>query len=169
MLQSELAILKAERAVRAVVMRYFALCDRLSPDTPFDELGACFTHDAVWEGRGRYRAAFGEHRGREAIVAMLAGYAGDPPHFAMNAHFLSSETIEVGGGGAVGRWMMLQTSTYHDGRSDLRSAALTIRCAVEDGEWRIAHFVTENIFARDVDPWTDAAPISVPEVKAEEE
>ena len=46
--------------------------------------------------------------------------------------------------------MMLQVSTYRDGRSDLRSAALTLDFAVEDGAWRIARFVTENIFSRDV-------------------
>jgi hypothetical protein len=59
--------------------------------------------------------------------------------------------------------MMLQVSTYHDGRSDLRSAALTLDFAVQDGAWRIARFVTENIFSRDVGPWNDEAPISVPE------
>lgn len=166
-LRTELAALRAERAVRAVVMRYFRLCDTLGPETPLDALGACFTRDALWEGRGRYRAAFGRHEGREAIVAMLASYAAPRAHFAMNAHFLSSEAIELdkiepGRDGAVGRWMMLQTSTYHDGRSDLRSAALTIHCAVEDGCWRIAHFITENIFSRDVDHWSDAAAISTP-------
>jgi hypothetical protein len=144
-------------------MRYFRLCDTLGPDTPFDELGRLFTHDAVWEGRGRYRRAFGRHEGREAIVAMLAAYA-VPPHFALNAHYLSSETIDVRGeDAATGSWMMLQVSTYHDGRSDLRSAALTLDFAVQDGAWRIARFVTENIFSRDVGPWNDEAPISVPE------
>lgn len=161
-LQREIAQLRAERAVRAVVMRYFALCDRLSPDTPMDELGECFAKNAVWEGRGRYRTSFGQHEGRDAIVAMLASYAGPPAHFAMNAHFLSSETIEIDGDRATGRWMLLQTSTYRDGRSDLRSAALTIHCAPEAGAWRISHFITENIFSRDVDHWSDTAPISVP-------
>lgn len=162
-LRSELARLRAEHDVRGVVMRYFRLCDTLGPDTRMDQVGECFTRDAVWEGRGRYRQAFGRHEGREPIVAMLASYAGPRPHFAMNAHFLSSETIEIEGSEGVGRWTMLQTSTYHDGRSDLRSAALTIRCRIEDGHWRIAHFVTENLFSRDVDRWSDAAPISVPD------
>jgi len=167
-LKAEVAALRSEREVRAVVMRYFRLCDTLDQNTPFDELGGCFTRDAVWEGRGRYRAAFGRHEGRSVIVAMLASYAAPAPHFAMNAHFLSSEAIEMGDGEAIGRWTMLQTSTYRDGRSDLRSAALTIRCTVEDGHWRIAHFVTENIFSRDIDHWSDAAPISVPELSSKE-
>ena len=96
-------------------------------------------------------------------MAMLGSYAAPQPHFAMNAHFLSTESIEVTGDEAVGLWTMLQTSTYRDGRSDLRSAALTIHCRVEDGRWRISHFITENIFSRDVDHWSDAAPISVPD------
>lgn len=167
-LRSELERLRAEHDVRAVVMRYFRLCDTLGADTPMDELGGCFTRDALWEGRGRYRQAFGKHEGREPIVAMLASYAGPQPHFAMNAHFLSTEAIEVEGSEAVGRWTMLQTSTYHDGRSDLRSAALTIRCRIEEGHWRIAHFVTENLFSRDVDHWSDATPISVPDSQSKD-
>jgi len=158
--------IEAAEAVRRVAMEYFRLCDTLGPLTPFDALAALFTRAAVWEGRGRYRKAFGRHEGRDAIVAMLAAYA-DPPHFALNGHYLSSETIEVTGevtgeGAATGRWMMLQVSTYRDGRSDLRSAALTLDFIIEDGTWRIDRFVTENIFSRDVGPWNDEAPISVP-------
>jgi ketosteroid isomerase-like protein len=167
-LRAELAGFRAERAVRAVVMRYFRLCDTLGPDTSLEELGLCFTKDALWEGRGRYKKAFGRHEGRDAIVAMLGSYAVPVAHFAMNAHFLSTETIAVDGDAAVGQWSMLQTSTYRDGRSDLRSAALTIHCTVEDGAWRIAHFITENLFSRDVDHWSDTAPISVPDSPSKE-
>ncbi|MET1755730.1 nuclear transport factor 2 family protein [Novosphingobium sp. RD2P27] len=162
-ISARLTRLEAAEAVRRVATRYFRLCDTLGPQTPFDELGALFTRDAVWEGRGRYRKAFGQHEGREAIVAMLASYA-EPQHFALNAHYLSSEDIDVTGAAtARAGWMMLQVSTYRDGRSDLRSAALRLDFAVEDGAWRIARFVTENIFSRDVAPWNDEAPISVPE------
>lgn len=167
-LERRIALLEAEGAVRRLVMTYFRLCDTLGPATPMEALGGLFTRDALWEGRGRYRKAFGRHEGRDAIVAMLAGYA-DPPHFAMNGHYLSSEAIDVTDeGSATGRWMMLQVSTYRDGRSDFRSAALTIDCVVEDGAWRIARFVTENIFSRDVAPWNDEAAISVPQPHAEE-
>ena len=169
LLWAEVARLRGEQAVRKVVTRYFRLCDTLGPSTSMEELGGCFTREAAWEGRGLYRAAFGRHQGREAIVAMLARYAVPHPHFAMNAHFLTSEDIAVDrDGGATGRWTMLQASTYHNGRSDLRSAALTIRCAVEEGEWRIAHFVTEALFARAVDHWSDAEPISTPDTSPKE-
>jgi hypothetical protein len=93
---------------------------------------------------------------------MLAGYRGPPPHFAMNAHFLSSETIRVRGETAEGRWMMLQCSTYADGRSDLRSARLSIGFAIEQDIWRIARFETENLFSRAIGRWNDETPIPTP-------
>jgi hypothetical protein len=99
---------------------------------------------------------------------MLAGYCGPPAHFVLNAHFLSSEAIEVDGDHAIGRWMMLQTSTYVGGRSDCRSASLTIDLRIEEEVWRIAHFRTENLFSRAVAPWNDEAPISVPQASIEE-
>jgi hypothetical protein len=163
LLGRRVALLEAEAAVRRVAMRYFRLCDTLGADTPFDELGDLFAVDAVWEGHGRYQEAFGRHAGRAAIVAMLASYA-RPPHFALNAHYLSSEIVDVTNqDSATAGWMMLQVSTYHDGRSDLRSAALTLDFVVEDGVWRIVRFITRNIFSRAIGPWNDEAPISVPE------
>jgi len=155
--------LEAENAIRRVMADYMRLCDRLDADTPMDALGALFCRDALWEGRGsRYASAFGRHEGRAAIVAMLGRYRGPPPHFAFNAHYLASETIVVEGDRAVGRWMMLQASTYAAGTSDLRSAELEIDFALEDGRWRIAHFRTTNLFSRPVDRWDDPAPVPVP-------
>jgi hypothetical protein len=155
--------LEAESAVRAVLARYMALCDTLDADTPMDELGGLFADDAEWVGAGtRHAAAFGAHRGRAAIVAMLDRYRGPTPHFAMNAHFLSSENITVTGGQARGGWMMLQTSTYADGSADLRAARLTVDFTRQD-RWRIARFETQGIFSRRVDRWDDAAPLPVPE------
>ncbi|WP_313807042.1 nuclear transport factor 2 family protein [Sphingobium sp.] len=167
-LARRLAVLEAQDEVRRLVMRYFRLCDTLGPLTPMDELAGLFTCDAIWEGRGRYREAFGRHVGRNAIASMLASYT-QPAHFDLNGHYLSSEIIEVHEEKrATGRWMMLQASTYRDGRSDFRSAQLTIDCVIEDGMWRMSRFVTENIFSRDVGPWNDEADISVPLSTAEE-
>lgn len=160
---TRLDALEGESAVRRVVARYFQICDDLGPNTPLDELGDLFTRDARWQGRGRYEEAFGGYEGRDAIVAMIRSYCVPQPHFAMTAHFFSSESITVTGDSAVGKWMMLQTSTYIAGNADLRSAALTLRFAHEDGQWRIASFRTANIFSRRVDHWNDAADIPVPE------
>ena len=167
-LAGRVAALEAETACRRVVARYFQICDRLGPDTPFDELGSLFTIGAKWQGKGRYREAFGGYAGRDAIVAMIASYCGSPPHFMMTGHFFSAEDIAVSGDTASGKWMMLQCSTYADGTADLRSAALSIGFAVEEGRWRIARFESENIFSRRVDRWTDDAAIPVPAIPAGE-
>lgn len=159
---ARLEVLEAESAVRHLAARYFQICDHLGPDTPFEELGDLFTADAVWEGKGRYAKAFGRYEGRAAIVAMIRSYCLPQPHFAMTAHFFSAEHIVVDGAQATGQWMMLQTSDYADGRADLRSAQLTFSF-VQDGEaWRIARFVTQNIFSRRTQRWSDAETIPVP-------
>jgi hypothetical protein len=159
---ARLEALEAESAIRRLVARYFAICDELGPGTPFEELGELFTRDALWEGRGRYAKAFGRYEGREAIVAMIRSYCLPTPHFAMTGHFFGAEDIAVEGRSASGNWMMLQTSDYADGKSDFRAARLTMRL-VHDGErWRIAHFLTENLFSRQSERWNDDLSIPVP-------
>lgn len=167
-LLARLSRLEAEGEIRRAMMRYMELCDHLDATTPIPELGELFTRDAIWAGKGqRYGSAFGGHAGRDAIVAMLDSYRRPVPHFAMNAHFLTSETIAVDGDHATGCWMLLQTSTYADGRCDLRAARLEVGFRVEEGRWRIARFETENLFSRPVDRWDDPAPVPVPEARGE--
>lgn len=164
-LELEVRRLRAEHRIRACVNRYMYLCDVLDAGTPLDELAHLFTRDAVWEGKGkRYAGTFGGYRGRDQIAAMLAAYMTDPPHFSVNVHFLCSELIEVNEDATEARagWVMLQPSTFASGASHLNAARLTLRMAVEDGQWRIAHFQTENLFSRPVGPWDDAAPLPVP-------
>ena len=162
-LESRLAALEAESAIRQVITRYFALCEMLAPDCDLSELGDLFAPDAIWRGKGaKYSTAFGEQNGRDAIVAMIGAHC-DPPHFAMNAHFLSSEAISVSGQSAHGQWMLLQTSTYRDGSSDLRSARISARFVQSNEIWRIALFETENIFARPIDHWDSSMLVSVPQ------
>ncbi len=159
---ARLEVLEAESAVRRVLTRYFQYCDNLGPHTPLDALGDLFTRDALWEGKGRYEQAFGRYVGRAAIVEMISRYC-TPPHFAMTAHFTSSELITIHDQVAQGEWMMLQCSTYCDGRSDLRSAALSVGFEQQDTAWRIAHFRTTNLFSRHIDHWSDAKIIPVPD------
>lgn len=159
-----LQALESESAIRRVVARYFAICDNLGPNTPFDDLGALFSESAIWEGKGRYAKSFGRYEGRDAIVSMLRSYALPEPHFAMTAHFFSSESLTASGDTGSGQWMMLQTSDYADGTADFRSARLTMKFAREGGAWRIARFRTENIFSRQVEPWNDEESIAVPDL-----
>jgi ketosteroid isomerase-like protein len=161
-LRRRLEDLEAHVAIRAVVADYMSLCDRLDASTPMQRLADLFTEDAVWQGTGtRYAAAFGERRGRAAILEMFDAYR-QPPHFAFNAHFLTSEKIVVSGDSACGSWLMLQTATYTLGASDLRSARLTISFARHADRWRMYRFETENLFSRPVGRWNDPAPIPLP-------
>lgn len=161
-LLKRLEALEAESAIRRLVARYFQICDHLGPDTPLADLGDLFTEDARWEGKGRYREAFGGYDGREAIVAMIASYCAPVPHFTMTGHFFSAEHVIAECKRGHGEWMMLQCSTYHDGTSDLRSACLKIDFRREGGIWRISRFSSENIFSRRVERWSDAETIPVP-------
>lgn len=155
-----LARLEAEQAARRVMTRYMRLCDQPDSGFPIADLGALFTEDAIWEGGGStYGAAFGRHKGREAIMAFIQSFRHPKPHFTLNVHFLTSEEIQAGDDGtAEGSWIMLQLSTYADGHSSVLGARITARFAVEDGQWRIARFRTENLFnapwRRDLDDQT---------------
>lgn len=164
-LMARLTELESEKAVRACMTRYMALCDTLDEGFDLAPLMALFTDDAVWEGKGaRYGKTFGRREGHDAIRAMFAKYTAPPAHFRLNVHFLTSEDIAVDGGRAIGRWIMLQTSTFADGASQLSSARIEARLRRERDAWLIAHFQTERLFSRPVgEPWDAAADLPVPE------
>lgn len=162
-LRARLDKLESEGVIRKLMADYMRLCDRLDETTPMEMLGDLFTFDAVWAGRGaRYEASFGAHHGRDAILAMLDRYRGPMPHFALNTHFLTSESISVVGDAATGCWVMLQAATYASGASDLRAARLYVAFARESDRWRISRFETENLFSRPVGRWDDPAPVPIP-------
>jgi ketosteroid isomerase-like protein len=164
-LRARIDNLESQAAIRTVMAEYLHLCDRLDASTPMDELANLFTPDAVWVGVGaRYGAAFGGHHGRPAIIAMFDAYR-SPRHFSFNAHFLTSETITAAGDIAQGRWMMLQTSTYSSGSSDLRGAKLTVDFVRAHAKWQISRFETENLFSRAIDRWDDPSPVPVPKTQ----
>jgi hypothetical protein len=138
-LEARLKRFEAEHAIRACMNRYMVLCDALDASTQLTELAGLFTIDAVWEGKGaKYANSFGGYRGREEIGAMFST------------------------DGASGSWVMLQTSTFASGASHLNAARLTVRFAEENGQWRMAHFQTENLFSRPVDAWNSEAALPVP-------
>jgi len=167
-LERRLAALESENAIRACMNRYMFLCDELGVASPLDELANLFCEDAIWEGKGaKYRDTFGGYRGREAIKEMFALYMVEPVHFVLNVHFLTSELIRVRGEHASASWVMLQTSTFASGASHLNSARLTIEFRQEQGQWRMAHFVTENLFSRPVAFWNNSVELPVPNKNVE--
>ncbi len=163
-LKARVARFEAEHAVRACMTRYMALCDALNPATPLDELAGLFTEGAVWEGVGtKYAQTFGRIVGRPALREMFARYMTEPSHFALNAHFLTSELIRpTGPGRAEGGWIMLQASTFASGASHLNAARLAVDFRLDGGAWRISHFRTGNLFSRPVDAWNRPDPVPVP-------
>lgn len=157
--------LEAAAASRACLTRYMQLCDELTDATPWSELANLFAQEAVWEGVGaRYSAIFGRHEGRAAIMAMLQSYVAGSTHFQMNAHFLTSEHIVLNEAGdqAFGHWLMLQTSRFHDGRSHLTSAQLSVRFIQENERWCMSQFQTKNIFSRPISAWDSDTALTVP-------
>lgn len=161
--------LEDEQAARVCISGYMRLCDRLDSQATVQAIGALFTADACWEGVGEpYATRLGRHLGREAIESMMAGYVRTPAHFAMNAHFLCSESLTRQPDGPLcGRWLMLQTSTFNAGGSHLNAAEITVTFRREAGEMRIHHFVTRNLFSRPVDHWHADDVLPVPDKKIE--
>ncbi|NVZ15990.1 MULTISPECIES: nuclear transport factor 2 family protein [unclassified Pseudomonas] len=139
--------LEGESQVRRLMARYMDLCDVPRAATNVRELAELFTVDAVWEGIGTSTAqTFGQHRGRDAVAAFVGSYLPPSEHFALNLHYLTSESIQVDGSAAAGHWIMQQISTYADQRSELFGTRLTIDFRRVDGTWLIAHFRTQRLF-----------------------
>ena len=161
---SRLEQLEAHNAIRNCLNRYMEICDELSPKTNLDELMGLFDAECIWEGIGeKYAKSFGRYDSRQAIYNMFKSYTQTEGHFVMNAHFVSSEQIEVQQQYATATWLMLQTSTFRDGRSHLNSAKLKVKFAQQtDGSWKIKHFQTQNIFSRPVTNWQSDAELPVP-------
>ncbi|MER7397744.1 nuclear transport factor 2 family protein [Streptomyces sp. NPDC000151] len=135
----------------SVLTRYLRLCDVPAP-APWDEVRArlaeVFTEDAVWTGAGTdYAARYGVHRGRAAILAMLARHLPPSPHFAANVHLLfPADSCTADADSAHGVWLMQQLSRYADGTAEMRVARLTVAFRLGTGTARIQEFRTERLF-----------------------
>jgi len=146
-LLQRLETLEGESQVRRLMARYMDLCDVPRAATHVSQLAQLFSADAIWEGVGSQTAqTFGQHRGRDAVAAFVAGYLPPSEHFRLNLHFLTSESIVVDGSTAQGQWIMQQICTCADGRSELFGTRLNIDFRRVDGGWLIAHFRTQRLF-----------------------
>lgn len=146
-LLQRLETLEGESQVRRLMARYMDLCDVPRAAMNVRELAGLFTVDAVWEGIGTATAqTFGQHRGRDAVAAFVGSYLPPSEHFALNLHYLTSESIQVDGSTAKGQWIMQQISTYADQHSELFGTRLNIDFRRVDGTWLIAHFRTQRLF-----------------------
>ncbi|QJI37189.1 nuclear transport factor 2 family protein [Pseudomonas sp. ADAK13] len=146
-LLQRLETLEGESQVRRLMARYMDLCDVPRAAMNVRELAGLFSVDAVWEGIGTTTVqTFGQHRGRDAVAAFVGSYLPPSEHFALNLHYLTSESIQVDGSTAAGQWIMQQISTYADQRSELFGTRLNIDFRRVDGTWLIAHFRTQRLF-----------------------
>ncbi len=165
-LRQRVSALEASQQVSACLHEYMQQCDYLNEGFDLEPLMVLFTEDVIWEGKGkRYAASFGRREGREDLRAMFEKYTQPPAHFALNVHFLTSEKVVIKSETlAEGTWVLLQTATFADGRSQLSSALLNVNFRKEDGCWKIAHFCTTSRFNRPVQtPWDNPQPLPVPE------
>lgn len=156
--------LEAQNAIRNCINRYMEICDALNADTDLNELMDLFDPNSIWEGIGeKYAQSFGRYASWQAIYDMFKSYTQKQSHFVMNAHFVSSEQIYIEADQANASWLMLQTSTFRDGRSHLNAAKLTVQFKQQpDSRWKIKHFQTENVFSRPVSHWDSIAALPVP-------
>lgn len=164
---NRLAALEAQQSIRNCINRYMEICDALDATTDLNQLMDLFDPDSIWEGIGKkYAKSFGRYESWQSIYDMFKTYTQKESHFVMNAHFVSSEQIQVNQSEALGTWLMLQTSTFRSGLSHLNAAKLTVKFKQQsDATWKIKHFQTENIFSRPVDTWNSTAELPVPPSK----
>lgn len=164
LLQARLLRIEAEYSIRQCMTDYMRLCDDVSKGRA-DDLKELFSDDAIWEGVGeRYSALFGRIEGKSEIHKMFKTYETGQPHFRLNYHFLTAESvcIQPCNTKAEGEWMMLQTSTLNNNQSYLNAAKIQATFCLQDKQWVISHFKTRNLFSKPVDAWDSAELFSVP-------
>lgn len=163
-LKARLSSLEDEKRVSACMNRYMRLCDDIAEGFEMADLMSLFAADAVWEGKGsRYAKTFGCYQGKNAIEKMFSKYTVAPSHFALNAHFLGNEVINVSGETAVGTWALIQPSDFNGGGSQLSAAKITAEFVKFEDSWLIKHFQTENIFSRKMkELWNQPSELPVP-------
>lgn len=164
-MQSQLHELISQKEISACIHEYMRLCDNLSEGFNLDPLLSLFTTDAIWEGKGeRYENAFGRIEGIKNIRLMFDKYTRKPAHFNLNVHFLTNEVIDLEDvKNAHGQWLLLQTSTFNNGNSQLSCAVLDVYFRFDE-RWKIKHFMTKSRFNRPVKmSWDSPEKLSVPD------
>jgi ketosteroid isomerase-like protein len=146
-LQGEVAQMRAARAVEDLKHAYTSALDS---GYDLDAIGALFTADARWIADG-----FGDHQGRDAIVAFFEGLA---QTVVKVRHFATSPLIAVADDGlsATGQWNLLclclrrhrddpgvevpvvEVGTYRD------------TCVKVDGRWYFSELSVDVAFSRQV-------------------
>lgn len=106
-IEQRLERLEASNDVRALKMKYAALCDA---GYPAKELGALFVEDCVWDGG----EIFGKYEGRQAIEDF---FTSTPARVPWAMHYTVSGDISVGDDAktASASWYLWQPMTLDGG------------------------------------------------------
>ena len=159
---------EAQNAVRFCINRYMSMCDTLSEHTNLDALANIFTTYAVWEGTGKYAPTFGRLQGRKQIREMFAKLYASPRPFCPKCPCTGAMSVlkwQTQPSIAIGKWVLLQPSTFANGQSQLSCAKIVVHFVLDtDGIWRINHFQTERQFSRPMsEAWDSETDLPVPE------
>ncbi|WP_426990389.1 nuclear transport factor 2 family protein [Pseudarthrobacter sp. Y6] len=150
-LAQRLVQFELREAAQNTLSRYMDLCDVPRAEFHWADMAALFTAEAVWEGIGpEYTGKFGQLKGRDAILSMLADYLPPSLHFTHNVHLLGNGRIAVSDNTATGEWIMQQLSAFETGGRELISARLSVDFEYAEGSARISHFRTEKLFTADL-------------------
>jgi len=102
-----------------------------------EKLAGLFTEDAVWGGE-----AWGQFRGREAIIKYFAGM---PKHMAFSCHRIVAPDITVEGDKAHGTWYGMNTGILSNGKGFISSCLYIDEYKKINGRWfmsnvKLRHF-----------------------------
>lgn len=155
-LAQRIDVLESEADIRRIQARYMFLCDTPCPVYPavsdaerIDLIMELYAEDATWEGVGEYYdGQFGKAVGKQAIREHFQRFwpEDQDPKRLLNAHYLTSEQINVDGDEATGLWIHMQPWLFSDGTALLRSSRLNNAFRRKDGQWLITRTRTENVF-----------------------
>lgn len=154
-LAEEMQILRAEAEIHRLQVRYIFLCDTPCPEWGLEDnlerierILDLYTEDGVWEGIGAYLGdQFGRIVGKDALRKHFQNlWVKSDPALLLNVTYLTSEQIHVRGDEAVGQWVQCQPWVFSDGSSLLRSSRLNNGFRRVNGEWKMSHTRTENVF-----------------------
>lgn len=168
-LARRVGVLEAEAEIRRIQARYMFLCDTPCPEfgvaddeQRIDLIMDLYAEDAVWEGVGEYYdGQFGRAEGATAIRAHFQRFWGEKqdPALLLNAHYLTSEQIQVDGDEATGQWIHMQPWLFSDGTALLRSSRLNNAFLRAGATWKITRTRTENVFIAPLSPgWASDYP-----------
>ncbi|ANE04999.1 nuclear transport factor 2 family protein [Corynebacterium crudilactis] len=155
-LEQRIDVLESEAQIRKIQARYMFLCDTPCPVYPpvddaerIELIVDLYTEDAIWEGVGEYYdGQFGRAEGKDEIRAHFNRFwsVDKEPKLLLNAHYLTSEQVDVDGDEATGLWIHMQPWLFSDGTALLRSSRLNNAFRRENGQWKIIRTRTENVF-----------------------